>query len=110
MLGIARHKVQDHYRRVLKNVQFPDESENWPSSEAPLEALLVSAQAKEWIGEVLAILPEDYRTVLLWRYWEKRSAEDIGDAIGRSPKAVERLLSRAREKFKQEWQRKEAGQ
>lgn len=110
MLGIARHKVQDHYRRILKNVQFPDESENWPSPEAPLEALLVSAQAKEWIGEVLAILPEDYRTVLLWRYWEKRSAEDIGDAIGRSPKAVERLLSRAREKFKREWQRKEAGQ
>jgi len=44
---------------------------------------------------------------LLWRYWEKKSAEEIGAEIGRTPKAVERLLARARQQFKQAWQGKE---
>jgi len=110
ILGIARHKVQDHYRNVLRNVQFPDEADDWKSDDLPLETLIASRQSGQHVQQVLALLPEDYRTVLLWRYWEKRSAEMIATEIGRTAKAVERLLARARQKFREEWLRKEAGQ
>jgi len=106
MLGIARHKVQDHYRRVLKDAPFPDEAED---PRETVESLAIEAQSGKRVQEVLESLPEDYRTVLLWRYWEKRGAEDIAGEIGRTAKAVERLLARAREKFKEEWERKEEG-
>lgn len=106
MLGIARHKVQDHYRRVLNSVPFPDDAEDPRDA---VDFMLIAEQSGQRVEEVLAKLSEDYRTVLLWRYWDKRSGEDIALELGRSPKAVERLLARAREKFKHEWQRKEEG-
>jgi RNA polymerase sigma-70 factor, ECF subfamily len=110
ILGIARHKVQDHYRSVLRTVQFGEEAEDWVGAEPPAEIVIEAQQSQEQIGLVLGRLPEDYRTVLLWRYWEKRPAEDIAAELGRTTKAVERLLARARAKFKEEWNRKEAGQ
>ena len=41
--------------------------------------------------------------ILLWRYWEQRSARDVAAAIGTTEKSVERLLARARAKFKELW-------
>ncbi len=107
ILGIARHKVQDHYRQVLKSVPFPEDADQLADSSDGLEIQLGTAQAQARISSILAKLPDHYRTVLLWRYWEKKSAEEIGSEIGRTPKAVERLLSRARQQFKEAWQGKE---
>ena len=72
-------------------------------SEGP-EIQLGTAQAQARISSILSQLPEDYRTVLLWRYWEKKSAEEIGAEIGRTAKAVERLLARARQQFREAWE------
>ena len=91
-------------------VPFPEDAGELQASDEPLEILLATKQAQERISAILVVLPEDYRTALLWRYWEKRSAEEIGAEIGRTPKAVERLLARARQQFKEQWLSVEAGQ
>jgi RNA polymerase sigma factor (sigma-70 family) len=52
---------------------------------------------------VLARLPEIYGLVLLWRYLEQRSAREMAQVTGKSEKAIERLLARAREHFRKEW-------
>lgn len=106
LLGIARHKVEDHYRKRLRELQFRDEGED--SSEEPassfyLEETLAKRQAGERTREVLKMLPETYTLILLWRYWEKRSLRDIAVQIGRTEKSVERLLARARQQFKKRW-------
>ncbi len=49
-------------------------------------------------------MPQHYSVALLWRYWERRSAREVAQATGRSEKAVERLLARAREQFRRRWQ------
>ncbi|MEP7364478.1 MAG: RNA polymerase sigma factor [Acidobacteriota bacterium] len=100
ILGIARHKVQDHYRVALRNAEF-DESVEETQVELPrIEGDLLRRERGERVQAVLAELPEAYRAVLLWRYWEAQSAAVIAAAIGRSEKAVERLLARARAQFK----------
>jgi DNA-directed RNA polymerase specialized sigma24 family protein len=43
--------------------------------------------------------------VLLWRYWERRSAAEMAAATGRTEKAIERLLARARGQFRRRWNR-----
>jgi DNA-directed RNA polymerase specialized sigma24 family protein len=48
-------------------------------------------------------MPERYGLMLLWRYWEQRSARDIATAIGTTEKSVERTLARARARFKVLW-------
>jgi DNA-directed RNA polymerase specialized sigma24 family protein len=49
-------------------------------------------------------LPESYSLVLLWRYWEGRSAREMASATGKTEKAVERLLARARTRFRELWE------
>jgi RNA polymerase sigma-70 factor (ECF subfamily) len=106
LLGIARHKVEDHYRKRLREVQIADEEEGMgsePVSAHDLEEALAERQAGELTREVLSSLPETYTVVLLWRYWENRSLRDIAVQTGRTEKAIERLLSRARQQFKKRW-------
>ena len=106
LLGIARHKVEDHYRKRLREREFRDEGENVdeePASFPDPEETLAKRQVSQRTHEILTKLPETYTIVLLWRYWEKRSLGDIALQIGRSEKGVERLLARARQQFKKRW-------
>ena len=110
VLGIARHRVEDHYRQLLRHDQFVDDPEEYVAGDAELDYLLDKKVSVERTTRILAELPAHYRTVLLWRYWDQRSAEEIAIEIDRTPKAVERLLARARQQFRQQWMEKEAAQ
>jgi RNA polymerase sigma-70 factor (ECF subfamily) len=105
LLGIARHKIEDHYRRLLQSVQplEPEAAEELPASDVDVEAIADRRRTEQRARQVLAELPEHYSVVLQWRYWEKRSAREMAEATGRSEKAIERLLARAREQFRRRW-------
>ena len=105
LLGIARHKVEDHYRRLLLSAQSlePEAAEQLPASELDMEAIVDRKRTEQRARQVLADLPEHYSVALRWRYWEKRSAREVAEATGRSEKAIERLLARAREQFRRRW-------
>jgi RNA polymerase sigma-70 factor, ECF subfamily len=97
ILAIARHKVQDFYRRQLRNAESPDEEAR--DLEA-LEETVSRHLERARIQSTLERMPETYRIVLLWRYWEDRSTAEIAAVCGKTEKAVERLLARAREQFR----------
>jgi DNA-directed RNA polymerase specialized sigma24 family protein len=52
----------------------------------------------------LARLPEAYGLVLLWRYWEEHSTKEMAAQTGKTEKAMERLLARARVHFRRLWE------
>jgi RNA polymerase sigma-70 factor (ECF subfamily) len=56
------------------------------------------------LQQALARLPEDYRQIIALRYQEKRSFEEIGRLMNRSPDAARKLWARAMERFRQEWE------
>jgi RNA polymerase sigma factor (sigma-70 family) len=68
-----------------------------------LDEVIDRHRAQDKTQRILSRLPEPYSLILLWRYWEKRSLREIAQQTGRSEKAVERLLARAREQFKRKW-------
>jgi RNA polymerase sigma-70 factor, ECF subfamily len=106
LLGIARHKVEDHYRKRLREVEVPGEEEapgREPVDPHNVQEAIEQQQAAKKTEEVLAGLPEAYSIVLRWRYWEKRGLSEIAQKTGRTEKAIERLLARAREQFKRKW-------
>jgi RNA polymerase sigma-70 factor (ECF subfamily) len=90
--GIAANVLRNHCRRDKRRMQ-PLESE-------PLAEAETSEQA-ERVAEALAALPPHYEAVLRMKYLEGRSVADIAAERGESPKAVESLLTRAREAFRQ---------
>ena len=108
LLGIARHKVEDFYRRRLREPDAiaepgaPDE----PAAEEPfnIEERIDRARAAEKTHRILSMLPETYSIALLWRYWENRSVREIAASSGKTEKAIERLLARARTRFRELWE------
>ena len=106
LLGIARHKVEDYYRGVLRQAEPLGEAEEETipdTGELAIEDRLDQQRMQQKMQRVLAGLTPDYRIALLWRYWEKRSAREMAAATGRTEKGIERLLSRARTQFKERW-------
>ncbi len=107
LLGIARHKIQDYYRVRLR------EPEPLDDDFAEREEIILMPEQERQMDErrmrertlrVLAELPEQYRLVLQWRYWEKCPALEMAERTGKSEKAIERLLARARDQFRRKWQ------
>jgi RNA polymerase sigma-70 factor, ECF subfamily len=106
LLGIARHKIEDYYRKRLREPEVPEEiDEELPELVVipKYEDELDRAANLEKTYRVLAKLPENYGLVLLWRYLEQRSASEMARLTGRTEKAIERLLARARDHFRKEW-------
>jgi RNA polymerase sigma-70 factor (ECF subfamily) len=84
----------DHRRKkrpVLAN-PFPNMPDTTPSPSAQAG----QAERDALIQAALNCLPADYRMAVLLRYFEGLSGAEMAEAMGRSVKAVERLLARAK--------------
>lgn len=105
LLGIARHKVEDCYRRRLREPDTLTDDHPEPTANiAPLDEVLDRERMEARTQQVLKRLPETYGLALLWRYWENRSVREMAEATGKTDKAVERLLARARARFRELWE------
>jgi RNA polymerase sigma-70 factor (ECF subfamily) len=62
----------------------------------------VQQEEEHTVRQALERLPEDYRQVLLLRYEQGLSFEEIGEAMGRSANAARKLWLRALEHVEQE--------
>lgn len=105
VLGIARHKLDDYYRRRILETDLPEEDDG--SEELTVtpafEDELDSAMQQERIAKTLSDLPEAYSLALLWRYRDEKSAREMAQLTGKTEKAIERLLARARQSFRRRW-------
>lgn len=107
LLGIARHKVEDYYRSRLREVAPVVDMATERALDAAVPPQLDEAMDRERIEQrarrILAGLPEVYSLALLWRYWEHRTVQEMAAQAGRTEKAMERLLARARAQFERRW-------
>ena len=103
LLGIARHKVEDYYRARVGESNLDDTIPEI-STDVPLDSLLDGQRLHVRIRAILDRLPEQYRLLLKWRYWDQRGTAEISTMLRRTPKSVERMLARARQSFRREWE------
>jgi RNA polymerase sigma-70 factor (ECF subfamily) len=66
-------------------------------------SLGATRDVRDAVTAVLETLSPDYREVLIAKYCDGLAVNEIAAASGRTPKAVESLLSRAREAFRSAW-------
>jgi RNA polymerase sigma-70 factor (ECF subfamily) len=103
--SIAFHKINDFYRRQVREPK-PQESspdfdalkqlEQTGDNEPATLSVLESEEIRQSVHQALADLPQDYQEVLVLKYLEEMPVLEISQVMGRSPKSVEGLLSRAR--------------
>lgn len=106
ILGIARHKIDDYYRRRMREEDVITEEEDSalePATMPMLEQQLDSATQQDKVQKILSDLPEGYALALIWRYRDERSVREMAQVSGKTEKAMERLLARARENFRRRW-------
>jgi RNA polymerase sigma-70 factor (ECF subfamily) len=106
LLGVARHKLADHYRR--RHDRFTVPVADLPEPLAPSDDW--DAALDRIVAEsVLARLPEHHRTVLALRYMDDCSVPECAELIGRTVHATEALLVRARRAFRSHYPEPEGG-
>jgi RNA polymerase sigma-70 factor (ECF subfamily) len=103
LFGIARHKVEDYYRVRMREAAL-EEADGAACDSVQIDSALDREQLREQVLTILDRLPDRYRLLLKWRYWEQRRTDEIAAALDRTPKAVERMLARARDHFRREWE------
>lgn len=97
-MGVARHKLADHYRRRRGPVPVADPPEpidptdDW---DAELDRLVAES--------VLTRLSDSHRAVLVLRYMDDCSVGECAALLGRTVHATEALLVRAKRAFRKEY-------
>jgi RNA polymerase sigma-70 factor (ECF subfamily) len=102
--SIALHKINDFYRQQARQPRFaepsPDyeglELEQTRANEPAPHTVMEDEEVRESVHQALADLPDDYQEVLVLKYLKDMPVLAISQIMGRSPKSVEGLLSRAR--------------
>jgi RNA polymerase sigma-70 factor, ECF subfamily len=102
LCAIAKNKISDYYRINEKYRKFNNEIKNYIDIDNE-EIDIVDERIQEDVLTVLANLRDEYRYILLLRYFESKSVEEISFAIGKSYKATESLLTRSREAFRKKF-------
>lgn len=112
LVSIARHKVEDHYRRTLtaplESIEGEEETPTIADS-VDLDIVVEQSRQAERAANILSRIPYEHAVALRWRYWEGQSAREMATATNKTEKAVERLLARARDRFREAWMLHEEG-
>jgi RNA polymerase sigma-70 factor (ECF subfamily) len=102
--SIAFHKINDYYRHQARRpepkkslhdfdvTELEQIGDNQPAAPTQME----SEEVRQSVHQALADLPQDYQEVLVLKYLKDMPVLAISQIMGRSPKSVEGLLSRAR--------------
>ena len=109
---ICRRELSARWRENQSWARGPALAEDDPEIRAGLESLLASEQSdpllttnreqvRESIRTALDYLPAPYADILECKYLRDMSIGDIARKLGRTPKATESLLTRAREAFRE---------
>jgi len=98
--SIARRKIADHYTDQARQGRRQDcpEAPAEPASEPP-----EPQQRTLLLAEAMRSLPADCVELLEGKYLEGRSVRQMAQEQGRSEKAIESALSRARQTLREEY-------
>lgn len=98
LCAIGRNRLVDHYRRRQRETRRQERLfDQWHhAADAPWRA----AETRHAVEAAVAQLPADQRLALLFRYLDGMTVREVAKVMGRSEKATESMLSRAREAFR----------
>ena len=109
---LCRRELSARWRDARHFAAAPVLAEDDPEIRAALESLLAAEgsdplllagqqELRAAISAALDYLPPPYADILEWKYVRDMSVAEIALRLGRSAKATESLLTRARESFRE---------
>jgi RNA polymerase sigma-70 factor (ECF subfamily) len=102
--GIARNQTALFFRKRKSRVDSAHEFE-LPGREAEPAELLATAELAVSVRAVLSLLPLEYETLLVGKYVDELSLDDLAAAEESTASAIGSKLARARKAFRDEFAR-----
>lgn len=102
MLGLAKHRLYRFCKMRSREIPFiPEfaESGSWESMD-DMSSMMEMIVVKDAVNEVLSVIPERHATALVGKYVDGYTTEELARIQNTTPKAMESLLTRARNSFK----------
>jgi RNA polymerase sigma-70 factor (ECF subfamily) len=105
--GIANNILRNHFRKTARRSPAMPYDEGTHASPAQSGENHAPTRNAQLVAGALSDLPERYEEALRAKYFEDQSVLQIASAWGETEKAVESVLSRARQAFRQALERRE---
>lgn len=102
LIGVARHKLVDHWRRLDREQRHADESVEPAGDVDDWDVHLDALDAHD----TLAALGGHHRSALALRYLDGLPVREVAACLGRTEGATEVLLVRAKAAFRQQYERR----
>jgi len=103
LAGIARHKIADVRRGHLRMATARPDAMTQDARASPAADPPAAAEAAETaasVRSVMAAMDDQERLALEWKYIDGLSVREMADRLGRTERAVESVLYRARAAFR----------
>lgn len=100
LVGIARHKLVDHWRRLERDARNLRAVDSPPDTDDPWDAELDGFAARD----TLERLGAHHRSALTLRYVDDLSVPEVAALLDRTVHATEALLVRARRAFRETYE------
>lgn len=107
LMGVARHKLIDHYRRRAREERKLSLVWSETSRTAGVDAIFDIDEAEA--VSLLGTLSATHRLVLVLRYLDDLAVNDVAREIGKSVRATESILVRARQSLERTMQENRNG-
>ena len=104
---IAKNKLSDFYRRHYSRDYETcdiDEARQLPDSTQDIDIQMEKSFEAKFVRECLGKLHSQYRIILLMKYADGKSVNQIAEITDKSYKATESMLQRAKKSFIKEYQ------
>lgn len=101
---IAKNRLNDffrkQYRPLFEHVRMEDVTDDlFVDPRQDVQEMMIEAFEQEVVRDCLNALPKQYEIVLTLKYVDERNTKEIARLLGKSPKAIESLLRRAKDAF-----------
>ena len=103
LCGIAKNKILNYYRNNIRKKDFaPVEELNFVADNQDVEFMLINLETRKVILETLNNLKPIYKYVLILKYIDDYSVNDIAKHLCKTPKSIDGILQRSKNSFKKE--------
>jgi RNA polymerase sigma-70 factor (ECF subfamily) len=115
LIGIARHKLIDEWRRVARRPHATQLHADGASDELTAEPTADGNDVwdtvldQHLVGDVMAQLGPHHRSALVLRYFDALPVPEVAAHLGRTVDATETLLVRARRRFRTLYEQRQGG-
>ena len=110
LCACCRNEIRMGFRSKKRQPKVVELEEDVASDRDPPEGALARKEEVRHVHAVLDLLPPRYARALEWKYVERVSVKEIAERLRLGAKAAESLLTRARQAFRDGYERLSLGE